>query len=157
MAGSHEFHADVLNAFELKLQELMRHALPRNDLLELAADIRRIIIDRDLMALAGELPGRGQAGNAAADDADFLAGMLLRRFHLGIGGFEAESADLDGLVDGTARAALHAGIRAERTADGAWERRVLQNELERFIELAEAQEVVTALRRDARRAVELAR
>ena len=57
----------------------MREAAARDDLLELAADMRGVVIDGDAVALARELPGRREAGDAAADDGDGLSRVLRGR------------------------------------------------------------------------------
>lgn len=78
-AALDERDADALDTLELEFEQLVREASARDDLLELAADAICIVVDRDIVALAGELPGRREAGDAAADDADLLARLLLRR------------------------------------------------------------------------------
>ena len=156
LAGGDKLHADAFDALELRLQKLMGKPSPGNDLLQLATDMLCIVVDRDLMPLAGKLPCRGKAADTAADDADLLARLFLGRVHLQEGTAIAKGTDLDGLVNGAAGTPVHTGIRADRAADRAREGRVLQLQLEGLFLLAIANEGIAPLGRYARGATELA-
>ena len=157
LAGGNEPHADALDALQLIYQHIMHQAATRDNLLQLAADMLRIVIDSNSMSLAPQLPCRRQACHAAADDADFLAGLSSWRSNLLVGRQPAQVANLDRLVDTATGTAIHTWIRADTAADRTRERSILQLQVNSFLQLALTDEVITLLGRNAGRAAELAR
>ena len=119
----------------------------------------RRLEDLDAVALAGELPGGGEAGRARADDGDLLAvGLGLRRgpglrLAVALVGDEAlEAADRQRTLELAARALVLAG-RIAGAAEAADQRRGLQHEVEGLVVLAAAHPGHVAVRLDAGRAV----
>ena len=157
LAGGDELHADILDALQLADQHIVHQAAARDNLLQLAADMLRIVIDSNSMSLAPQLPCRRQACHTAADDADFLAGLSSWRSNLLVGRQPAQVANLDRLVDTATGTAIHTWIRADTAADRTRERSILQLQVNSFLQLALTDEVITLLGRNAGRAAELAR
>ena len=119
----------------------------------------RRLEDLDAVALAGELPGGGEAGRARAHDGDLLAVLLGLLDGLGlrltvplVGDEALEAADRQRAFELAARALLLAGRVAGAPREPT-QRRRLEHQVERLVVLAAAHAGHVAVRLDARRAL----
>ena len=71
-----DLDADRRDVGDVVVDDVVREAVRRDAEAEHAARLRRGLEDLDAVALAGELPGGGEAGRARADDGDLLAVLL---------------------------------------------------------------------------------